>query len=160
MGKRLGSSACPVFTVFENMEEVQSAVKEAARGLYGEYVREGLKEVPAFKGVGIQYIRFAMLEPRLFRLLFMSEQSKTPTVAHVLPLIEENYSQILLSVRESYGLCESDAEKLYRHLWIYTHGIAVLCATNLCTFTAEEAGGMLTEVFRSLLNGMKGGDMR
>ena len=60
IGKRLGSSACPIFTVFENMDEVQAEVKKAAAALYGEYIKEGLKETPAFKGVGMQYIRFAI----------------------------------------------------------------------------------------------------
>ena len=33
LGKKLGSSACPVFTVFENMEEVQQAVLGAIKGI-------------------------------------------------------------------------------------------------------------------------------
>ena len=157
LGKRLGSSACPVFTAFENMEEVQSAVRKAAKDLYGEYVKRGLEETPAFKGVGMQYILFAIREPKLFQLLFMSEQPQKPGVANVLPVIEENYPEILRSVQNSHDLQESNAEKLYRHLWIYTHGIAVLCATNMCTFTPEEMGRMLTEVCTSILNEIKGG---
>lgn len=157
LGKRLGSSVCPIFTMFDNMEEVQSAAQKAARDLYGEYVKKGLEENPAFKGVGMQYIRFAMQEPKLFQLLFMSEQPQRPPVANVLPVIEENYPEILSSVQNSYDLEEMDAEKLYRHLWIYTHGIAVLCATNMCTFTPEEMGRMLTEVCISVLNEIRGG---
>lgn len=157
LGKKLGSSACPIFTVFENMEEVQSAVKKAAKDLYGEYIKEGLKETPAFKGVGMYYIRFAIQEPKLFQLLFMSEQPQNPTVANVLPVIDENYSEILSSIKNSYDMHDNDAERLYRHLWIYTHGIAVLCATNMCTFTLEEMGKMLTEIFVSILNAIKGG---
>ena len=157
IGKKLGSSACPIFTVFENMDEVQAEVKKAAAALYGEYIKEGLKETPAFKGVGMQYIRFAIQEPKLFQLLFMTEQPNKPTTSSVLPVIDENYSEILLSVKKSYGLHENDAEKLYRHLWIYSHGIAVLCATNMCAFTPEEIGNMLTEVRVSVLNEIKGG---
>ncbi len=156
LGKKLGSSVCPIFTVFENMEEVQLAVKKAAKDLYGEYVKKGLEETPAFKGVGLQYIRFAIREPKLFQLLFMSEQPQKPTVVNVLPVIDENYPEILLSVQNSFDLQKDDAEKLYRHLWIYTHGIAVLCATNMCTFTPEEMSKMLTEVRISVLNEIKG----
>ncbi|MDE7432726.1 MAG: TetR/AcrR family transcriptional regulator [Lachnospiraceae bacterium] len=157
LAKKLGSSACPIFTVFENMEEVQSAVKKAARDLYGEYVKKGLEEVIAFKGVGMQYIGFAMQEPKLFQLLFMSEQPQKPTVVNVLPIIDENYPEILLSIKNSYNMQDNDAEKLYHHLWIYTHGIAVLCATNVCTFTPEQIGKMLTEVCIALLKENKGG---
>lgn len=157
LGKKLGSSACPIFTVFENMEEVQAEVTKAAKALYSEYVKRGLEETPAFKGVGMQYILFAIKEPKLFQLLFMSEQPKKPVVENVLPIIEDSYEEILQSVKSSFELSEREAENLYRHLWIYTHGIAVLCATNMCTFTPEEMGRMLTEVRVSVLKEIKGG---
>lgn len=157
LGAKLGSSSKPIFSVFENMEEVQSEVQKAAKALYAEYIQDGLNQELAFKGVGTQYIRFAIKEPKLFQLLFMSEQQQKPAVATVLPIIEENYYQILFSVQNGYGVNKNDAEKLYRHLWIYTHGIAVLCATNMCLFTAEEISKMMTEVCMSLLKEIKGG---
>lgn len=156
LGAKLGSSPKPIFTVFENMEEVQAEVQKAAKALYAAYIRVGLHQELAFKGVGTQYILFAIKEPKLFQLLFMSEQPQKPSVAGILPIIDESYEQILQSVQNGYGLGEKDAENLYRHLWIYTHGIAVLCATNMCSFTAEEISGMMTEVCRSLLKEIKG----
>lgn len=156
LGAKLGASSKPIFSVFENMEEVQTEVQKAAKALYAEYVQAGLQQELPFKGVGTQYILFAIREPKLFQLLFMSEQSQKPSVAGVLPIIDESYEQILLSVQNGYGFGEKDAENLYRHLWIYTHGIAVLCATNMCSFTAEEISKMMTEVFVSLLKEIKG----
>ena len=156
LGAKLGSSPKPIFTVFENMEEVQAEVLKAAKALYAGYIQIGLQQETAFKGVGTQYILFAIKEPKLFQLLFMSEQPQKPSVEGILPIIDESYDQILQSVQSGYGLGMKDAENLYRHLWIYTHGIAVLCATNMCSFTAEEISGMMTEVFRSLLKEIKG----
>lgn len=157
LGAKLGSSARPVFTVFQNMEEVQQAVTDAAKMLYREYVQKGLLENPAFKGVGTQYILFSVNESKLFQLLFMAEHKQVPDLSCVLPLIDESYEQILLSVRNGYGLDAACAERLYRHLWIYTHGIATLCATGMCRFTGEEISGMMTEVFTGLLKNMKAG---
>ena len=156
LGAKLGSSSKPIFSVFENMEEVQAEVLKAAKALYAEYVQVGLHQELAFKGVGTQYILFAIREPKLFQLLFMSEQSQKPSVSGILPIIDESYEQILLSVQKGYGLDKEDAENLYRHLWIYTHGIAVLCATNMCSFTAEEISRMMTEVCRGILKEIKG----
>lgn len=155
LGRRLGSSACPIFTVFENMEEVNREIVKAAKALYKEYVKEGLEQDVAFKGVGLAYIRFAVKEPKLFQILFMNEQSKSTDIEHTLMLIDESYSDILKSVREPYGLQEEEAKKIYQHLWIYTHGIAVLCATNVCSFTDTEVQAMLSEVFISLLENIK-----
>lgn len=155
LGAKLGSSAKPIFTVFQSMEEVQGEVKKSAKSLYTEYVKKGLEKKLAFKGVGKQYILFAIQEPKLFQLLFMCEQEQKPIVENVLPVIDESYKDILLSVQNGYGLSENEAQQLYRHLWIYTHGIAVLCATNMCVFTAEEIDKMITQVFRGTLKEIK-----
>ena len=124
---------------------------DAAKRLYNEYVRQGLEQKPAFKHVGMQYIHFAVNEPKLFQLLFMSEQKEIPNLSEVLSLIDQNYQNIYLSIMEEYGVDERTAERLYRHLWIYTHGIASLCATKVCAFDESEMNDMLTEVFVGLL---------
>ena len=156
LGTKLGSSARPVFTVFQSMEEVQEEVKKSAKSLYAEYVKKGLEQELAFKGVGTQYILFAIQEPKLFQLLFMSEQKEKTAVVNVMSMIDDNYKDILLSVQNGYHLSENKAEQLYRHLWIYTHGIAVLCATNMCIFTPEEINEMIVQVFKGILKEIKG----
>ncbi len=155
LGARLGSSARPIFTVFQGMDEIRQAVVDKAKALYREYIKRGLSDTPAFKGVGTQYILFSIHEPKLFQLLFMKEHDDVPELSAVLPMIDENYEAILSSVRDGYNLSHETAEKLYRHLWIYTHGIAALCATKMCRFTGEEISVMMTEVFISLLNRLK-----
>lgn len=157
LGKKLGSSACPIFTVFDNMEDVMCETIKTAYRLYDEYIAEGLKDTPAFKGVGMQYIAFAIKEPKLFQLLFMTEKEQNPTMENVLPMIDNNYTHILSSVK-AYGLSDIDAEKIYKHLWVYSHGIAVLCATRLCSLTVKEIGNMLTEIFIALLKEVKTGE--
>lgn len=156
LGAKLSSSARPIFTVFQSMEEVQQSVLASARAQYKEYVEKGLSEPVAFKGVGQQYILFAMEEPKLFQLLFMTERSSVPGFDGILPTIDESYNKILSSIIDHYDIKRSDAEWLYRHLWVYTHGIAALCATKVCCFTGDEISKMLTEVFVSLLEKIKG----
>ncbi len=156
LGVKLNSSSRPIFTVFQSMDEVQNAVISAAQDVYNEYIQQGLSQKIKFKGVGEQYIVFAIREPKLFQLLFMQEQKNVPGIAGVLPLIDSNFEDILLSVQEGYGLDRPTAYNLYKHLWIYTHGIATLCATGMCRFTGEEIGKMISEVFISLLKQVKG----
>lgn len=155
LGKRLGSSACPIFTVFSNMEEVKSEIIIETKEIYKGYVMEGLKQDVAFRGVGFAYIQFAIREPKLFHLLFMSEQSEPTDIGHTLMLIDANYEEILNSVKEPYGLQEDDAKRLYQHLWVYTHGIASMCATKVAVFTNEEIVSMMTDIFTSLLKEIK-----
>ena len=154
LGNQLGSSARPVFTVFKNMDEVLCEVGHSARDPYNLYVAEGLKEEKAFKGVGMAYIRFAIEEPNLFRFLFMGEHDSG--VQGILPEIDDNYTAILSSIVEEYSLTQSQAERFYRHLWTYSHGIATLCATGSCKFTMDEVSELLNEAGRAFIILMKG----
>lgn len=155
LGIQLGSSARPIFTVFQNMDEVWQAVIDYAKALYKTYTEKGFAHEHPFKGVGIQYILFSVNEPKLFQLLFMTEQTQIPKLSGILPLIEESYEKILLSIQNDYGVDECLAKKLYHHLWIYAHGIATLCATKMCSFTDAEISSMITEVFTSILKKIK-----
>lgn len=122
---------------------------------YKAYVKKGLESENAFKGVGAQYVLFSLNEPKLFQLLFMTEQKQMPDLSGVLVSIDDSYEQILVTIQNDYGLAREAAEKLYHHLWIYTHGIATLCATKMCRFTEGEISTMLTEAFISMLGQIK-----
>ena len=151
IGKYLKSSARPIFTLYARMNEVIQDIETEAKRIYSSYVQDGLKKDLAFKGVGQAYITFAIKEPKLFQLLFMKKQEKTIGVNKILPEIEDNYEAIVNSISDNYPVSKETAIDLYRHLWIYSHGIATLCATSMCSFTGEEIGEMITEVFKALL---------
>lgn len=155
LGTKLGSSARPIFTVFENMEEVKVEVIVRAKELYGQYVADGLRQELAFKGVGMAYITFAIQEPELFQLLFMSAVSRETGVESILPQIDASYEDILQSVQKYVDSREA-ADMIYQHLWTYTHGIATMCATNLCSYTMEQISERLTQIFISLMMMEKG----
>lgn len=157
LGTKLGTSARPIFTLFLNMEEVQQEVTKAAKNLYNQRIQDALSKSldHQFESVGQQYILFSINEPKLFQLLFMKEQDNLPDLSGVLPHIDENYDAILKSVMMEYNIEYSSALKLYQHLWIYTHGIASLCATKMCRFTQQEINEMLIDIMRSLLSQYK-----
>lgn len=152
----LNSSPRPIFTVFAGMDEIVREVILKAKSLYAEYVRRGLTCVPQFKGVGVQYILFAIEEPKLFQLLFMNERGSVPPLCEVLQLIEDSFEEILASITNAYGFDRDTSLRLYYHMWIYSHGIATLCATKMCSFTADDISRMLTEVCASLIKKIKG----
>ena len=95
-----------------------------------------------------------MKEPNLFKLLFMSNDG-TYGLDNVLSEIEVNYEGVFKCVQDCYGLSEEDSKKLYLHMWIYTHGIAVLCVTGTCLFSDKEIDGMLSEVCSSIIKELR-----
>ena len=154
LGKKLGCSSAPIFTAFENMEEVQIEVAKKALALYGEYIKEGLQDTIPFKGTGLAYVRYAIDHPLLFRFVFMSKGSGETT--HYLPAEDDNEPEILSTIMRSHQISKEDARRLYNHLSIYTHGLAVLFAQGNVTFTFEDADRMLSEMFYSVIKEITG----
>lgn len=154
LSQQLNSSVIPIFSCFANMEEVQAEVIKQVKKIYTEYIREGLTAQIPFKGVGEQYIKFAAEQPQFFKLLFMHGYG-VKRASGVLPIIDDNYDIILNSVKVSFGVDGACAEKIYKHLFIYSHGVATLCATGVYTFAAEEVGEMLAEACVGIIKHLK-----
>ena len=144
----LGTSTAPIFTGFRSIEELQQCVYEKAVDLYKSYIQEGLSQPLGFKGSGLKYIQFAKDEPELFKLLCMQEDSRG--VTHFLPEREPHTPQILQTITDDYGLQSEQARRLYNHLSIYTHGLAVLYAQKQCIFTMEDVSRLLTQLYQAL----------
>lgn len=145
----LGCSPQPIFSCFANMEQVQEAVMDYAKGLYADYIAKGLEEPLPFKGVGMQYIRFAMEEPIFFQLLFM--QDKAVEQSSFFPAEDENAPKILAALQKAYDLPLERAKALYNHISIYTHGLAISFLGKGRIFTIEDADRLISEIFQALL---------
>ena len=145
----LGCSPQPIFSCFANMEQVQEAVVTHAKELYAAYIERGLLEPLPFKGVGMQYVRFAMEQPIFFKLLFM--QDKAVEQSHYFPKGDENEPLILQALQRAHHLPIEKARTLYNHISIYTHGLAVSFLGKGRIFTIEDADRLLSEMFHVLL---------
>ena len=160
LGLRLGSSARPIFTVFQSMEEVQRQVRKAAMEHFNSFTEKAMNFSPAFKQFGMQMILFAKEEPRLFRLLFMTENDRARSFEDVLAELGGTALLCIRLIERDYGLTEQEAMELFRHVWIHTYGIGALCATGMCSFSEEEINGMLGHAFLAMMLLIKSGKLR
>ena len=127
---KLSCSTQPIFSNFENMDELKEEVERAAYGLYLEYTEREIAsgEYPYYKSTGMEYIRFAKDEPELFRLLFMSSgRSAVPTMAD--SFMEES---IIPVIAKNLGISKEEARTFHLEMWIFVHGIATMFATSYC----------------------------
>lgn len=153
IGERLGCSVAPVFSVFDNMENLYKEVVNRAKSIYRDYIDSGLTQKLPFKGAGLKYIEFAKKESNLFKLLFMSD---VRAKFDAFMLLDDNNSKIIGALMSSWSLDEVTARDLHKNIMLFTHGIAVLCATNSCDFSDEEISNRLTFAFMSMLKEVKG----
>ena len=158
LGARLGSSARPIFTVFHSMEEVQQEVRTAAMGRFEAFISGGREDVPIFKRFGIQMVRFAVEEPKLYQLLFMTENQVARSFDDVFASLGDTARLSLEVIQAEYQLDEEHARILFRQIWIYTFGIGALCAAKVCHFSEEDISWMLSQAFAGTMLLVKSGD--
>lgn len=156
LGAALGSSARPIFTVFENMEELQGAVRKAAMARFEQFAEKHLPDMPIFKQVGMQMVLFGRKEPKPYQLLFMQEQENSTDFDHVFSLLGDTADRCIQAIKEDYGLTAQEAKELFENVWIYTYGIGTLCATGVCRFTEEELSRLLTGQFQAVMGLIRG----
>jgi len=146
LGAKLGSSVKPIFSLFENMEEVQNEVLKAAEKLSQARIRETMEsgQYPPYKASGIAYICFAREEKELFKLLYMRDRSRETFDEgdSVKPLIEE--------IQKQTGLSEEDAYRFHLEMWVYVHGIATMIATSYLEWDLDTVSEVLTDAYVGL----------
>ena len=149
LAAELGSSAKPIFGLFQNMEEVQREVVSAANTLYQSYIKKGMADnkFPPYIASGIAYIQFAKEEKELFKLLFMRDRTDEK--------IEENREEIrpiLDLIMKNLGIDENEAYFFHLELWLYVHGIATMIATYYLEWDIEFIDKALTDAYQGLKN--------
>lgn len=150
LSKQLGCSLSPIFTVFDNMEEIQIAVRQAAAALFSEYVKDVQDYQPAFKEYGMRLIRFAREEQNIFRLFLERGNSlicNAPAAA----------MNCLDGIKESSQLTDDQVLILYRQLWAFTCGIAILATQSPEEYQEELISSMISTQFISTLSFLESG---
>lgn len=146
IGEKLGSSSKPIFSLFENMEDVLNAVMEAADGLYQNYLKEDMEsgKYPPYKASGMAYIRFAKEEKELFKLLFMRDRSNENKENK-----EEN-KQLIELIQQNLGVSEEEAYLFHLEMWIYVHGMATMFATSYLELDEAFISKVLTDGYEGM----------
>lgn len=114
--------------------------------IFDDYMISGMKrhQIP-FLGMGLAYIEFAKTEKNLFKFLFMSDGFKGKSVLDMIRGDENR--EIIHIIAGMTGFDFENAEQLFLSIWLITHGIAALMATNDCDFSEEQIVKLLTDSF-------------
>lgn len=153
LGEKLGTTSRPIFSHFENMADVQRGIICAANRLYQSFRKEETasgKYVP-YKASGTAYIRFAKEEKELFKLLFMRDRSGE------IREDPEEMDALIGLIAKQVGIDKETAKIFYLEMWAYTHGIAVMIATNYLDWDEEFISRALTDAYEGLKYRYKNG---
>lgn len=157
LGAALGTSSRPVFTAFRNMDEVLTEVRKAALARFEVYARKAMEFTPVYKELGVQMIAFATEQPKLYRLLFMTEKPEAENFDDVFANLGDMATLSVEVIQRDYELSYENAKLLFKHNWIHTYAIGALIATGVCRFSPDKIQDMLSREFVAMLMLIKSG---
>ena len=120
VGKKLGSTARPIFTVFSGMDELKDEVRALATRRCLEYLSGAFEYEPAFKEFGMRMVRYAVEQPHLYSLVF-SDAGNPAEVREIFGPLNE---QLIGSAVSAFGLSPERAEQLVDRMTVFSTGIA------------------------------------
>lgn len=147
LAKRLDCSTQPIFSNYPTMETLRSDVIAAAQARYHAYLTEEISSGrwPPYKASGMGYIRFALEEKELFKLLFMRDRTGEAITEDL-----DEVGPIIALIQEKTGMSFERARLFHLEMWLYVHGVATMLATGYLPWSMEDVSAMLTDAFEGL----------
>lgn len=154
IAKELDCSIQPIFKNFETMGSLKQHLVEKAQVIYDDYTQKGMSsQANPFLGIGLGYVRFAKEESNLFKLLFMTNEFKK--IGFIQLIKDDENQEIVQLISRMSGLNIKKSEQLFIDIWLTTHGIASMIATNDLVLSEIEIIKILTDAFNGFTYQLK-----
>ena len=142
---RLGCSTQPVMYCFRTIAELKQAVFDLADRFHTAYLLNVSPDRDPLTGIGLNYVRFAVEEPQLFRILFQSGLADGRDLPGLLE--EEALRPILSAISTEAGTGPDRAREIFLTLAMFVHGYASLLANNAMNYDEEQLSVWLERLF-------------
>ena len=147
VSEKLHCSTQPVMYHFATIEELKKAVYAKVDVYHSEYLMNMERQK---KGVmlemGLNYIRFAIEEPNLFRFLF---QSGFAVENSLLEMIDSEELKPILSVmQEAMGMSTEQTKEVFLTIAMFAHGYASIIANNSLEYDEALVAAHLERAYR------------
>ena len=150
LANKLKCSIRPIYYQFQNVEEMQKELYLKIEQYFYRFLLDNTIEgIPQYKQVGINYIKFAQKEKKLFQILFMSDTELTPDA--FVAKVGDDYKEIEKLIKISTNLKEEDIKDFHTKMWIFCHGIATLVANGTVKLTEGQIEELLSQEFQALM---------
>lgn len=155
IAEKLNCSTQPILYQFSTMKELRKAVYEIADNYHSEY----LMRIPercdgVMLGIGMNYIRFAVEEPYLFRFLFESDSFEGKTLSEMIDA--EELFPVLDAMRGKTGGSIEQVKEIFLSVFLFVHGYASLIAHNSMKFEEETVKKHLAVTYLGIISSVMG----
>jgi len=146
---KLGCSTQPVMYHFSKIEDMKRAAYAKLDWFHTEYLMNVNQQDDVMLGIGLNYIRFAVEEPNLFRFLF---QSGFAVENSLLEMIDsEELKPVISAMRDEMRLNETQTKEVFLTLAMFVHGYASIIVNNSLEYDEAAAAIHLEHVYRGAI---------
>ncbi len=135
VSQKLGCSTQPVMYHFATIKDMKRAVYAKLDWYHTEYLMNVNPQEDVMLGIGLNYIRFAVEEPNLFRFLF---QSGFAVENSLLEMIDsEELTPVISAMQEAMNLNMEQTKDVFITLALLVHGYASIIVNNALEYDEE-----------------------
>ena len=150
VSEKLRCSTQPVMYHFATIEELKRTVYAKADNYHSEYLMDiKSPQNGVMLGIGLNYIRFAIEEPRLFRFLFQSGYFGGRTLLELIDA--EELTPVLSAMRGALGVSMEQTKKVFLTVFLFAHGYASIIANNSLKYDEELIKSQLERAYRGAI---------
>ena len=150
VSERLNCSTQPVMYHFATIEELKRTVYAKADLYHSEYLMNiGSPQKGVMLGIGMNYIRFAIEEPHLFRFLFQSDFFGGSTLLELIDA--EELTPVLSAMQNALGVDMEQTKKVFLTVFLFAHGYASIIANNSLKYDEELVSSHLERAYRGAI---------
>lgn len=150
LAKKLNCSIRPIYYQFQNVDELYNELYIKIEKYFYKFLMDNMNDdMPKYKQVGINYIKFAKKEKELFKILFMSEIDLG--LNDFITKDIEDFNELSKLIKISTNLNDEDIENFHIKMWIFSHGLATLVASSTINISDEQLKQLLSLEFQALM---------
>lgn len=106
---------------WQGKRELQEEVRKLAMKRFEVFISDALNYTPVFKWIGIQMIRFAKKEPKLFQVLFMRELEDKKSFEQTFEeYLGDTANVCIESIQKEHELTWKEAYTVFQQSWLHT----------------------------------------
>ena len=128
VSEQLHCSTQPVMYHFSTIDALKRAAYAQVDHLHSKYLMTMIPEQDPILGIGLNYIRFAVEEPQLFRFLFQSGYAAEHSLLEMID--SEELIPVLIAMQEGAGLSMEKTKQVFLTVAMFAHGYASIIANN------------------------------
>lgn len=146
VSQKLGCSTQPVMYHFAKIEDMKRATYKKADEFHAAYLMNADEQSDFMLGIGLNYIRFAIEEPYLFRFLFQSGYAVGNNLSEMID--SEELKPVLHAMQEASGMNEKQMKEVFLTIALFAHGYASIIANNSMEHDEKEVSVHLERAYR------------